>query len=512
MGSVSPDLLLAAALLGSLASCQAVFGDFELVEPEPAEIVLGLFCDPDEFRCTGAALETCAPDRQAFVLVQACATPAECNLNARACRPCAAGELMCRGNVLERCQDGAWVADATCESAELCQVAADRRSGSCRTPACDPPGALRCDGAKLERCAEGRDRWEPLALCATPELCDPAAASQAQATGQPPACRTPACEGGGFSCNGATLQQCGPGRERFVDVAACGAPELCSAARESCGACTPGEVECNGRELRRCGEAALWEPVAVCASTAHCNAGAARCEQPQCSEPGRMRCSVDLPLLEECSDELTWKQRAVCANAALCSAEAGRCLPPACSVGETRCRGYAYQRCSDDRTRFVDVETCSASEICDVARGCAPGPCEDGSVRCNGARLERCAGGAYRPELVCATAALCDPAAGCQEPVCGGALPAFECRGAILRECPPSRDRWIEFLTCPEGSICDPVPAPGTGQAECDACVPGSFRCRDTLLERCSSDGQAYELVMSCEASCTVTDGVPSCL
>ena len=133
-------------VLVTASACQTVLGDFTVAPPpEGAAETLGTACEPGEYRCTNELLETCQGDRSGFVVAETCASAAECNLNTRSCRPCVAGERMCRENVLERCDElGAWVPDgpaATCETAALCSVAPDHMSGSCSPPMCDTPGA-----------------------------------------------------------------------------------------------------------------------------------------------------------------------------------------------------------------------------------------------------------------------------------------------------------------------------------------------------------------------------------
>ena len=507
---------LAALCLVLACGCQKVFGDFEVL-PAPAEepsAVLGTECDPDAYRCTNELLETCSDDRSGFVVAETCPSAAECNLNARGCRACTAGERMCRENVLERCDDSlAWQVEATCATAALCNVAPDRLSGTCDTPVCAVPGAHACDGAKLVRCSEGRDRLEAVALCENPELCDAAHADELARSGARGRCRPALCEPNAYRCRGAVLEHCAIDRTAWNEVATCDSPDLCNAAGGACTACEPDAVECNGAELRRCTAESAWKTLATCDSVALCSASTASCLRAECDEPGALRCgSGGIPVLERCSEALLWEVAEVCATVELCSATAGRCLPPACIGGEQRCRGDRFERCSSDRTHWTPVSTCGPGELCEPETGCIEAVCKEADVRCNGSSLERCVAGRYEEVERCATADLCDEnLATCNAAVCP-AGPAFECRGSIIRKCRPGRDAFDDFRTCPADTTCDAIPGLATGLPECDVCTPNTYECIGAELVRCSSDGQTRETVSTCPTSCTyVAGGIPSC-
>jgi hypothetical protein len=472
-------------------------------------VILGTACEPDDYRCNGVTLERCADDRSGFVFVQTCASAAECNLNAKACRPCMAGEFMCRDASLERCDNGLWQEQLPCPSAASCSVEPNLLSGNCNPPECEVIGAHACDGATLLRCPETQDHWQPVELCENGDLCDAAHADALAAAGLPARCLSAECAAGAFRCEEGLLQVCAPDRKSWLDKGPCGSADLCSATRGTCGACEPGEIECNGAELRSCTEAGVWETLDACESAALCDAEEGECREAECSEPGTLRCNR--VMLERCSVDLLWEEFEACASEQLCSVAAGRCLAPACALDERRCRNGQHQRCSAARTHWTVAATCGGGERCDVTDGCVATTCTADMQRCNGSSLERCVGGRFEVVQSCATESLCDVAAGCAAPECGPG-PEFQCSGTITRRCRPGRDGFEEFFTCPTSTTCDAPP--GAGRYECDACTPDDYACtpEGTALLRCSSDGQVWERVQSCPGGCMLADNAsPMC-
>jgi len=332
------------------------------------------------------------------------------------------------------------------------------------------PNTFRCDGRDLLVCDDRRTGFELYMSCDSEDECDPTAG----------ACRP--CMPDEWACNGKTLARCSVD-SRWEPMTDCDNPELCviSDQRDSGGCaspvCTPaGSFACEGTHLLRCSDAqheltqvedckdvALCDAAAAAADTGppHCSAAPCgdACPPPTCDEPGAVRCApTGIPAIQVCGTDLAWTIREVCGHRALCSAEHGRCLPPACAPSERRCLGQVRQECAADRTRFEDLETCAAGTVCEPD-GCTPTPCTDGTARCNGVSFEQCIGGAFRPADRCATAVLCNPATGCDDPVCGGVLPEkqFVCDDeSTLRRCRPGRDNYDTF-TCGTGEVCDAV-------------------------------------------------------
>jgi hypothetical protein len=511
-----PRSVLGAGCFALLCACQAVFGDFDVTsapaeEPAPA---LGAACEPGAYRCTNELLERCNDDRSGFVVEQVCASPAECNLNARTCRACEPGEIMCRDNVLERCDANAtWVADPPCDPTTRCSVTSDRRMGECKS-ACQA-GKHECDGPRLLRCSASRDRTEVVALCENEEHCDAQYADELAQAGKRGACRAAACEPDEFRCDGATLQHCSIDRTRLELHATCDSPDLCNSSQGVCAACSPGAIECNGAELRRCSDSSTWETLAICDAPALCDEEAGSCSRGSCSEPGALRCGGgDLPALEVCSDGLEWVVAEPCATRALCSVSAGRCLTPACDANETRCSGSRHEGCSSDRTRWDAVTACPPGTHCTPNEGCVPSPCVEDSFRCNGAGLERCVSGSFQEVARCETAALCDDVSVPGRCVASSCTKPFTCYdGGILRGCNP-RNGEYEFRTCRSPvPVCDENPAVGTGQPECDECIADDYSCNGSDLRRCSSDGKRTEKVATCPTGmCNADTTPPTCM
>ncbi|HKU36564.1 MAG TPA: hypothetical protein VJR89_00415 [Polyangiales bacterium] len=125
----------------SLALCQA-----------GAAVGRCAMCMPGTFRCTGAALEKCQPDGQAFGPHMTCATAELCKRDAGRCTAatCEAGDHMCDGNTLKTCNSSqtGWTNVRTCP-AGLC----DAQAETCRV--CNP-GQTMCQGGDTMATCDSR--------------------------------------------------------------------------------------------------------------------------------------------------------------------------------------------------------------------------------------------------------------------------------------------------------------------------------------------------------------------
>lgn len=236
---------------------------------DPLTGCLETLCRPNEYRCDGAELERCNVERNGWIPVRACAAAALCNVAAKRCDSpvCLAGAARCaRSGALERCKadSSGWEPVADCASAvgmaaspaasTLCDPSG---AGSCVPTAGCAEGALRCNGAELERC--GGTAWHPAEHCATPAQCDSSAGR----------CQPAVCAPGSFRCVnpadpsaavaddasplGLTLQACNALGTGFEPVSACGALERCDAERGQCDICDPTLPSvCSGDELLVC--------------------------------------------------------------------------------------------------------------------------------------------------------------------------------------------------------------------------------------------------------------------
>lgn len=443
------------------ASCQAVFGDYEIdtsaLAPEPPPT--GTRCDPGQTRCNGSALEMCTPERIGWVVLEECASADACNLETESCTRCVPGHVECNGKQLRRCTtDFKWQTE-DCASAALCQVLSTGTDGTCVTPECLEPGAFSCDGRQLRRCTDEL-QWQKLEICGSDQLCQESLAeSRARvAQGLPATCRPPQCTTDQFSCSGASLSACAANLAGWEAVKQCGSPELCNIKVGDCVACTPGEFACTGAELKQCNAAGLWETRQRCETAGLCNATTGTCEAAECAVPGAVSCDPLLALLRCRSDLRKLERVDVCELFALCNAAEARCEPSACRVpGQFRCMGNKVQSCARDLAGWISIQTCAPGTYCNPTGDCLPGACIDGDRRCNDEFLETCVSGAWTRVQRCATRELCDDAAGaCKNPACGGSPPERRCRTTqILEVCLPERTGFKDLLTCEPGTACD---------------------------------------------------------
>lgn len=332
------------------------------------------------------------------------------------CRP---NSYRCQGARLERCRDNrtGFEPVTTCESAGMC----DPSAGTCRT--CSV-GEFACSDGELRTCS-GDAAWSNATQCETAALCR---VNPDRGGGT---CDPPQCETGSFLCEGGWLLACAPTRDRWNLVEYCGADAICDAATAAAAVEKKERPHC----VPTCGD--------------DCPPGACR--------PGATRCSRDLPAVELCASDGQWIIREACATDALCDGVNGRCLQPACNFGDMRCFGNLRQVCSQDQTRFETIEECPASGTC-APDDCEAARCTDGALRCNGSSFERCLEGEFVPVNRCATRVLCNPATGCQPPMCGEELEHHQCSpdGSSVRSCLPGRNDWRESA-CLTGTICDPL-------------------------------------------------------
>lgn len=226
-------------------------------------------CGPNEYRCSGAELERCNVERNGWIPVQTCSSAGLCNVAAKRCDApvCTPGAARCtRRGALERCNAEAsgWTTVADCVAAAnlpagiapsaLCDPTG---AGQCLSFALCTDGALRCNGAELQRCRG--NAWHPYAHCATPAQCDP----------QGGGCREPVCDPGGFRCAnpgdppaplpgeapspGPELQVCNPLGTGYVRVKTCASADLCDDDHGQCDICDPSLPSvCSGDELQVC--------------------------------------------------------------------------------------------------------------------------------------------------------------------------------------------------------------------------------------------------------------------
>jgi hypothetical protein len=387
----------------------------ELARTGGAESCAEPMCEAGATRCAGATLERCNEGLTAWEPAEECRNPALCELSlangSAVCEAprCEPGERRCAEETLSVCNaDQTGFDDAVnCQTAALC----DPGSSSCRAAAC-VPGARRCNGALIETCREDRTGFERAGdpACASPRLC-------IQNPNNDVFCRPPVCSEGQFRCAGdGLLQRCNAGRDAWEDVRRCDTPQLCDAALgpQGCRAsvCQAGEQRCEANSVVECRAGRDgFDKVAEC--------GAAGCDLARgaCLDPcliGRPRCNG--AALEECSDPLQgWQVLDTCSDSEICDAGARQCRPVTCTPGQRQCtaQGEIFV-CNASQSGFVlqtPPVTCESPQLCDVTTptGCLTATCAPDQRRCAGARLEACndARTGFNLLEMCASAALC---------------------------------------------------------------------------------------------------------
>ena len=166
-----------------------------------------LICDGAKWTANG----TCNGD-------QVCDTRAGATLGTCVSPVCKPGSFTCEGSTLRACTpDGLAYKTSTCTSEEHCKQAVGGLCAKCLA------WEVRCDGAKLLKCAPDRQRMIELATCESPGLCS-------DSTG---ACLKPVCSFNEFRCLGDLLEKCNDDRTGFDTVKKC-AEGMCDAPARSC--------------------------------------------------------------------------------------------------------------------------------------------------------------------------------------------------------------------------------------------------------------------------------------
>jgi hypothetical protein len=227
-------------------------------------------CQPNEYRCDGAALMRCNVERTGWIPVEACESAALCNVDAKRCEEpaCLAGARRCSPfGQLERCREArnGWELLADCATraalprgpgaSALCDPSGE---GQCLpSPSCSN-GGLRCNDAELQLCRD--NIWRPYARCET--------AAQCTLSREQP-CQLPVCEPGSYRCVapgappvaappeaphlGLALEVCNDTGTGFDAVRQCSALELCDDVFGQCDICDATRpITCGGNNLRVC--------------------------------------------------------------------------------------------------------------------------------------------------------------------------------------------------------------------------------------------------------------------
>jgi hypothetical protein len=314
-----------------------------------------------------------------------------------------------------------------------------------REPLCQS-GLVRCEGSWVERCmaieADGPMRWVRIEDCSAAALCVP-----------PGMCVTAACELRELACAGSQLQRCNSVRTGFTNVGPpCLRDELCSAERGRCDVCVPSRRECTpdlGSSRTCAADGNSFGP------STFCPLGCV-IEDGTCSTCSIASYVCDAGVLSRCNDGLSFTplgRVAECAGSTRvgCDGDTLQSLPcgafgcnaarSACNecAGQARvCDGAtAFRACQPDGT-YGPLTDCQDGLSCTAQGQCV---CTTDAASCAGGALlvcnafgnaivagERCSGPGNNVlrtcsagELTtntCASAALCDAAAGADCPAC----------------------------------------------------------------------------------------------
>lgn len=501
-----------------------------VAEPDPH--CLARPCIAGETSCEGATPRVCNSAEDGWDTLAACQSAAHCSINRADCAgsapccleaPCAAGEMRCNQGQMQRCNqtETAWDDVQTCDSADLCLAGLSACGGTGAGCACEPPACAtnetRCTGSTLEQCNAGRNGWESVDICATPELCE---AGRGLGLAE---CQPPACAAGDHLCTAeGVLLGCRTDRLDYVEQEACIGPQFCNAGVGVCepAACDPGQQRCNGAQVEECLEDRTgFRPVGEpCATAALCNdadGSNAFCEPPACGV-NQFNCFGSAQL-QRCNDDRTRFEPfgPPCLRPDLCSAQRGRC--DFCVPGRQECTPEldASRSCSLTGNSFGPETFCPLG--CDGPLGqCRT--CQAGSYRCNGNFLERCLDERSFTPLNRATDC---SSAGQQVSCINGQLlttncgaPACNFTRALCNECTGTQRVCAGggFRQC-NGGVFGPTQACGSG-LNCSGagnctCDPGTLRCQGDTLQECN--GAAFVATNFCEDDVLIScaSGIP---
>jgi hypothetical protein len=558
-------------LCASVALCSAVQDptteQWSGVCQPPACDLAGLF------KCDGATLFECNSDLTSWDPRVTCLSPALCNALSGRCDPEAcleAGLLRCNPVnplIVEQCSADLteWVLVAECSEQQSCNP--DPDGPACLDGCPEPPA--RCIGTERQDCddAAGIPVWTTVASCFTPELCECGLTNTClmgiwTLDG---VCGRPACGGllADYQCAESILQGCTEGRNEWVDLQDCGAPELCYDDDPEAGVCrvcpAPLEVQCfeseTGPARRTCAPDGLsWtdqancpfgcvdsgeaDYCAVCATdelrcglAAEDDAILQRCTTDQtdfvleedclftCVDSGladlcavcqadELRCSLDATAIERCNEDLLGLTTDVeCPRSCIDNGYTDFCGD--CTTGQTQCA-----------TDFATVHTCidglwGAGQSCvygcidsDTADFCAPQctPQESECVSTTSLRLCN-AVGEWGDAAACAIACIDSGTMDFCAPSC--APGATECATSnSYRECNSETGEWADLTVTCTGTT--PVCVAG-GCVQCDPSTTPPECADDAVLQTCEGNVLVRTDCPAATPVCTVVGGTAGC-
>ena len=506
------DALVTVDTCNTSALCEAAVARVNSA-PDPNSVATLDMCKPacptpGAFFCNGSSLQQCRDDQTAYDPVKDCPAGTECDPVAGDCgQLCTPGQYQCNDATLRKCgSDGHWADQAQCESAALCSVSSDAKTGAC-TPSPCGNNDYTCSGAVLQKCKADRTGYEDNMTCASATLCEATSAR----------CIAPTCEtANAYRCFGQDLKQCSADLATWNAITTCPDGQYCDSGQNpGClTQCPANPLRCNGNVLEHCAAATGWTTQATCTTNDLCNCALTDPDGPgpltnSCLNGlykdgcGNVVCGAPLAGyqcsgadLQKCqAGRNGWDKVSTCDAANLCYAgespgyTSGYCL--ACpTAGELSCSGNTLRVCSSDRRSWNTSQTCSL--------GCMPldnaqdycAACKAGTTQCAGQTLQSCPADqkAYQTQQ-CAN--VCD-AANNQCDQC--AANTYWCDGASLDKC--SADGQSQTTTaCGSTALCN------AAGKKCDACLTGQHQCKGSNAQICSADKSGFVNSTDCGAA-----------
>lgn len=419
-----------------------------------------------------------------------CQGQGSCTFACRVTRECECGYDRITNNevVCAECPVVTVCGDGRCESP---QETIESCPTDCTIPDCTP-GTQRCNGEQREQCNQ-RGGWE-IFSCGTGEVC--------QENNGVTECVMASieCVPGQQRCVGTDndqIQTCTPAGRWDETVAFCTGGEACyvfdnngtpnAECRDRNDLCNAGEERCNGDDRQECANNGLWENPVACTSGLVCkdDGNNARCVAPD-------QCVPDCDASRRCVE--------------------GTCISKEClTTGDFRCVGGLRQQC-DAQGAWVDLACPSNEPFCDDSGGTVVCTCVPNCVNklCGD---DGCGGSCGD----CGPNTFCEVSTGlCTTFTCADGDERCSGTGGNTRQsCRVDQLGWMDIQTCTVGT-CLPVAGNTT---VCGSCMPGSERCTNDNIERCSAT-QTFSVVQNCAANevCQVNAGsnaqcvcVPNC-
>jgi hypothetical protein len=178
------------------------------------------------------------------------------------------------------------------------------------------------------------------------------------------------------------------------------------------------------------------------------------------------------------------------------------CAALPCTPASRRCRGKLLQSCNSAGDGWTLVDQCASAALCDSAAGaCRPTACAREEYRCSETgELQSCnreqTGFEFREQ--CLSGAYCSALSGregCEGDPCTARR--LRCNAARVERCLDDRSGFIaEGPPCASAALCQEE----NGSARCidPLCEAGQFRCSSAELQRCADGRDRFVPVQQC--------------